>query len=62
MKCVIKNTKYNNYYQKDMIKGYHFVIDIQDALICKDKREAKKILKKFIQNNFEIVEYKERKK
>ena len=55
MKCVIKNTKYNNYYQKDMIKGYHFVIDIQDALICKDKREAKKILKKFIQNIWNVT-------
>jgi hypothetical protein len=55
-KYVIKNIKYNTYFQKNIMKDFnHFVSDINEAKIFDGKREANKIFKTFNRKeNYEI--------
>ena len=56
-KYVIKNKKFNNYFANKVCENInHFVLDINDAKIFYDKRQANKQLKSFKKiENFEIV-------
>lgn len=59
MKYIIKNTKLNNYYQKTLKTGFHFVQDIDEAYIFKNKKEANKVYSTFKKlrqyENLEII-------
>ncbi len=53
---VIKNKKYGNYYSNYVFaKQYHFVKDIQDAKYYSSKSDAQKMLRNFVEGDFEIV-------
>lgn len=54
MTYIIKHKELNTYYAKDIYKSYHFVEDMQEAYIFKNKWEANRKLKE-LGNNFEIV-------
>ena len=55
MTYIIKHKELNTYYAKDVDKvQIHFVEDIQEAYIFKNKWEANRKLKE-LGNNFEIV-------
>ena len=45
-KYIIKNIKYNNYFQKELTHGFHWVLDMREAYIFENKNEANKAHKK----------------
>lgn len=47
MEYIIKNNKYNNYFNRLIGNQYHFVERIEEAHIFKNKKEANKVYKKF---------------
>ena len=56
MKYIIHNIKYDNYFNKKLKNGYHFVQDISEAYVFKNKKEANSILKLFkMKDNYELV-------
>ena len=57
MEYIIKNKKMNNYYNKTITdSSYHFVLDINEAYIFKNKWDANRQFKKFIsKENYEII-------
>lgn len=46
MGYIIKNQNLKNYFLSEQKWGFHFVLDIDDALIFKNKTDADNMLKK----------------
>lgn len=56
MKYIIHNIKYGNYFNKKLKTGFHFVQDVNEAYVFKNKKEANSILKLFkAKENYELV-------
>lgn len=64
MNYILKNIKYNTYFNKKINNQLcHFACNIDEAFIFKNKKEANKILIQFKnKNNFEILKVVENEK
>lgn len=65
MECLIKNKKLKCYFNSKKSCLFHFVLDIREAYIFKNKWEANKILKQMNNlrefKNLEIIKYEKKK-